>query len=430
MREAETKTAVFNTRQHTRFFNREKNFFIGRDSHFFTPNTGGSTVPQLKSEMVAPVEGEKLLAHTPPRTTQQTAPSPQAQRRPQSVDDCLKQKDGDLLPSQVGLVEQINRDVGLEEVLGKDRAVLENQIRQSHDARKFVCEAGVSAVLALYFNRDYKKRLHVARARKSLSLFPDYYTLTGFDKIKQTKELLEKKYRIHVERGNKAWSPRDIVLLAEALGKLTENEIPLIGDYHFIRWTNRCDQLTAQNPDYSCELSDYGTCGLHETDVIYRRYTITMYDCMGGEPDDEIKPGYNVQPGAETILHEIGHAMEFGRTRLAMEKAFDAKKAYARLKKQLEAATTTAEKASIEKKLKAAEKVKDDTEAELDKALDASPLKMFKKLIKGKKPLTAYATTNESEAFAEAYMLFKVAPDKLKKLNKALFNWFNQGGFL
>ena len=259
MREAETKTAVSNTRQHTLFFNREKNFSNGRDSHFFTPNTSGSTVPQLNPDTVDPVEGKKLFAPTPPQTTS----SPPVQKRSQSVDDCLKQKDGDLLPGRVGLVEQINRDVGLEGALGKDRAALESQIRQNYDARKFVCEAGVSAVLALYFNRDYKKRLDVARARKSFSLFPDYYSLIGFDKTKQTKEMLEKKYRIHIERGNKEWSPRDMVLLAEALGKLTENEIPLIGDYHFIRWTTRCDQLTALNPDFGCELSDYGTCGMN-----------------------------------------------------------------------------------------------------------------------------------------------------------------------
>jgi hypothetical protein len=34
------------------------------------------------------------------------------------------------------------------------------------------------------------------------------------------------------------------------------------------------------------------------------------------------------------------------------------------------------------------------------------------------------------EAFAEAFMIFKVAPEKLKKANKPLFKWFSNGGFI
>jgi hypothetical protein len=31
---------------------------------------------------------------------------------------------------------------------------------------------------------------------------------------------------------------------------------------------------------------------------------------------------------------------------------------------------------------------------------------------------------------AEAFMIFKVAPEKLRKANEPLFNWFSKGGFI
>ncbi len=415
------------------FFSRESNSLFARDYHFFTQKSNQTPALQPKLASSQPIAGKHILAHELTHTVQQKETAPGLQQSPQpnqKVEDCLTQKNGALLPGKVGVVEQINRDVGLEEILGKDRAALEAEIRQNKDARRFVCEAGISAMLALYYNRDYKKRIFVEKARKSLSIHPEYYSFTGSDKTKQTKEMLEKKYGIFIESGNKPWSPRDTVLLAEALGKLTEKEIPLISNYHFIRWTNRCHQLMKINPDYTCDLEDYGVCGLHEPEIVDRKYTITMYDCMGGDPDDEAEPGYQVRPGAETIVHEIGHAMEFGKKRLAIEKAFDAKKEYERIKKQSAAATTAAGKAAIAEKLIAAKKAKDEVEKAMDATLAGAPIEKFKKLIKRKKPLTPYSGKNDAEAFAEAYMLFKVAPEKLKKANKPLFNWFNQGGYL
>ena len=348
-----------------------------------------------------------------------------------SVEDCLKQKAGNLLPGKVGALEHINREVMLDEMLGKQRKALENEIRQNYDARKFVCEAGISAILALYYNRDYKNRLHVELARKNFSEHPEYYSLEGIDATKQTKGMLKKKYNIFIESGDKGWSPEDIGLLAEALGKLTEKEIPLISNYHFIRWTSRCNQLIAKNADYECEFpEDYNKCGLHETDVVDRKYTITMYDCMKDDGEDNTKQGYNVRTGADTIIHEIGHAMEFGNKRLALERATDTKKEYERIKRKYDAATTADAKRPIEQKLKAAQKKKDDADKELDKILAGSVIDQFKKLIKNKRPLTPYAATSATEAFAEAFMLFKVAPEKLKKLNKPLFKWFGKGGFI
>ena len=356
----------------------------------------------------------------------QRQPDPEADKA--SVDACLKQTK-DLLPGKVGVVEQINREAWLDEATGKERQNLEAQIRQEYDARKFVCEAGVPAMLALFYNRDYHNRLQVDRARESFTQHPDFYSSAGFDKLTKTKAFLQKKYRITIEPGDKAWNPEDIGLLAEALGKLTDSESGLIADYRFIRWTNKCNQLVAADPTYNCALEDYTTCGLHLAEVVHRDYTITMYDCYKSDPEETAKKGYNVQPGAETIVHEIGHAIEFARVRLALEKQGDAKREYQRLSKLADAAVGDA-KASLNRQLAAAKKALDDADKALSGAMSPSVLDQFTALTKGKRALTPYSKENVTEAFAEAFMLFKVAPDQLKKANKPLFDWFAKGGFM
>lgn len=376
--------------------------------------------------------GKHLLAHELTHTIQQGNAFHKLQRKPQteeSTENCARKNGGDLLPGNVGIVEQINRDAELRETLGDERTNLEEQIRKDYDARKFVCEAGVSAMLALYYNRDFKNRINVTTARKYLQFHADYYSFKGIYKTNKAKETLVKKYNIFIEKGNKDWKPEEIALLTEALGKLSDSEIPLIRNYHFVRWTDRCRHLEAKDPDYSCDLEDYRICGYHETDVKTRTYTITMYDCMGGGMDDLLNPDYNVDPGAEYIVHEIGHAMEFARLRLATEKFYDAKKEYERIKKQAEAVPATAGKPPVQPGLAEAEKAMKNADALLDKDLANAPVEEFKKLIKGKKPLTEYSKKNDTEAFAEAFMLYKVAPEKLQKLNKKLFEWFDKGGF-
>ena len=350
---------------------------------------------------------------------------PEADKK--KVEACLRQET-ELLP-KVGVVEHINREVALDEILGKERQKLEAEIRGNDDARRFVCEAGVGAMMALFYNRDYKNRLHVSRARESFSSHPELYSLASFDTATKTRAFLTKQYHIAIEAGDKEWSTEDIGLLAEALGKLTDPEIPLIGGYRFLRWTTKCNQLTAKDPKYSCELEDFTTCGLHLTDVITRDYTITMYDCYKSDPTETAKKGYHVQPGAENIVHEIGHAMEFGRTRVALEKQRDAKREYERLKKQAADATGSA-KAALTTQVEAAKKALDAADKAVAGSLSPSALDQFAKLTKGKKPLTPYSARGPTEAFAEAFMLFKVAPEKLKAANRDLFKWFKKGGFL
>lgn len=399
-------------------------------THTTRPVAAGHPLLHLQ-RTVGNARARGLIAQAPTQVAQRQ-PKPVRERDwTQVVEDCLKQTD-DLLPGGVGAVEHINREVVLNQLLGKERQAFEDQIWKLYDARKFVCEAGINAMIALFYTRDYHNRLRVQQAREGLASHPELYSLGAFDKAQATRESLAKTFHISIEPGDKEWSIEDIALLAEALGKLNDNERPLIGGYRFLRWTNRCNQLTAKDPTYQCVLEDYSVCGLHLPEVITRDYTITMYDCYKTDPAEFAKKGFKVkvQPGAENIVHEIGHAVEIGRLRLVLWKQRDAKREYERLKQQADAATGSAN-TSLTAQAAAAKKAFDVADQALNAELSrTSVLDEFLKLTKGKPPLTDYSAKGPEEAFADAFMLFKLDPDKLKKANKPLFDWFAGGGFL
>ena len=81
--------------------------------------------------------------------------------------ECLAQKD-EILPP-IGLVGGIGRDQTLIDALGSEYDPLKKQILGNPDARKFVCEAGVPAVLALWDMRTATGGLNVAAARAALA---------------------------------------------------------------------------------------------------------------------------------------------------------------------------------------------------------------------------------------------------------------------
>jgi hypothetical protein len=374
------------------------------------------------------------LVHTPAVQRQpKPAPDPDAVKDKEEADKakveaCLKQQT-ELLP-KVGTVAHIAREVQLDQMLGRTlRQPFEADVRADRDARKFVCEGGVGAMMALFFNRDYKNRLDVDRARAEFAKNPTVYSPAGWDTIKQTKDHLIKRFGITIEPGDKDWSPDDVGFLAQALGKLNDDEKPLIRGYHFIRWTTRCNQEIAKNPDYQCTdlVKDYGTCGLHEAEIASRRYTITMYDCFTSDPEEFGKLKADVPAGAATIVHEIGHAMEYGKLRLALEQWADATKKYKRLKEKADAATT--DKKSAVEQANQAKTEMDDADKVVKALTSTSVLDKFAALIKGKPALTPYSKTGLNEAFADAFMMFKVAPTKLEAANKKLFEWFTAGGF-
>jgi hypothetical protein len=312
---------------------------------------------------------------------------------------------------------------------GQVRQAFEKEIKDSYKAREFVCEAGVPAIMALFYNKDYKSRLDVDRARASLDAHPELYTNAAFDTAQHTKAALQRTFRITIEPGDKSWSNDDITLLAEALGRMSDQEKALIAGYRFLRWSNKCFHMQSKQKDYDCTLEDWATCGLHLPDVIRGDYTITLYDCYKTDPEEFKKKKFLGSAGAETIVHEIGHAMEYGRRRVAIETQRTAKREYERLSK-LAAKATGSAKQSLDKQAADAKGALDAADKGVSAALSASSLDQFEKLTKAKPLLTPYSAKNSTEAFAEAYMLFKVAPKKLEKANKKLFEWFTNGGFL
>jgi hypothetical protein len=392
------------------------------------PGLDASSVRQLQRSVgnrgMSRLLGSPLLQRQPdPRSDEEK--QERLEELKKQAEACARDKTR-LLP-KVGVVEHINRDVALDQILGKERSSFEKLILADNNAHEFVCEAGVGAVMALFYNKDYKNRLNVARAKAAFKAHPTFYTVDAFDTARETKAFLEKTYRISIERGDKAWSTDDIGLLAEALGRLTDRETPLIAGYKFLRWSNKCFQMTAKDSTYVCDLKDWSTCGFHLPEVITGEYTITMYDCYKTDPEEFEKKKLIGRPGAETIVHEIGHAMEFGKLRVAIEAEKAAKREYQRLTK-LAAKATGSEKASLEAKVAAAKTALDNAGKAIA-AASPSSVDQFVKLWKGKPPLPD-ATNGTTEAFAEAFVLFKLAPKRLRKANRPLYDWFKKGGFV
>ena len=166
-------------------------------------------------------------------------------------------------------------------------------------------------------------------------------------------------------------------------------------------------------------MEDFAEAGIHEVEIINRNYTITIYDVGLMKPDD-VKIAISDNP-ISTIVHEMGHAMEFGKIRLATEKYYDAKKMYE---------TEIAKPHKNESRIAELKVTMDNAQQEVDKAFSPNSLAMFKKLVQGKSPLTPYSKKNVMEAFADAFMLFKMDPKHLKRANKPLYEWFNNGGFI
>src|SRR5262249_25865746 len=84
---------------------------------------------------------------------------------------------------------------------------------------------------------------------------------------------------------------------------------------------------------------------------------------------------------------------------------------------------------AAQKKVDPLEKARDAAEQGFDRA-EKAPGEAFDKLVEGKDPLTEYSKEGSDEAFAEAFALYKVDPEGLKKANKKLYDWFVANGEL
>ncbi|MFT4016066.1 MAG: DUF4157 domain-containing protein [Agriterribacter sp.] len=234
--------------------------------------------------------------------------------------------------------------------------------------------------------------------------------------VPDLKNQLEANYKIKIEKGGKNWSDADLILLSEAFSMLTASETALIENYRFIR------------EKQSAVVDGDVICGLHSVDIIKRDYTIQIADACIKDPLGKEKTKFGIDYGVFNILHEIGHAIEYGRLRLATEEYYNAKNAFEKFQEQFDKASPDNQK-SMAKQLGLLKTTMNKAFDKLSNVLDKSTLDQFSKFIKGKRALTDYSKKNATEAFAEAFAIFKADPGKLEKTNKKLFDWFLNAGF-
>ncbi len=225
---------------------------------------------------------------------------------------------------------------------------------------------------------------------------------------------LEATYPVKIEKGEQSWSQKDLVLLSEALRMLSPKEISLITGYRLVR---------EKGVGFLTDKDKIGAA-LTTHDVIANDYEIEFWDsCFDGSADPEVKPISGVSPGVPCIVHEFGHVMGFERTKrisLALYNLEEFQKVYAK---------SSPEKQKLMKdKLNRLEAIynKEDALSKRKPSIETE----FEKLTRGKPALTEYSKTNEDEAFAEAFAIFKINPQLLKKKNLKLYQYFAREGFL
>lgn len=102
------------------------------------------------------------------------------------IKPCMADKKN-LLPGGVGLITHMMRESQLVTVLGNEQDFLEEQIRRNDKARRFVCEAGVPAMIALYDTRNSGVLLEVECARRALAFHRKHYL---YDALKKRRHEL------------------------------------------------------------------------------------------------------------------------------------------------------------------------------------------------------------------------------------------------
>jgi hypothetical protein len=134
--------------------------------------------------------GRRLLAHELTHTVQQSSAgiqssaitgvghsshaawrdaksAPVALQRKADPKACLAQKD-EILPP-IGAIATIDQELTLNDTLGTEYDPLKKQILANTEARQFVCDAGVPAILALWDKRTAAGELNVTAARMALA---------------------------------------------------------------------------------------------------------------------------------------------------------------------------------------------------------------------------------------------------------------------
>ena len=242
---------------------------------------------------------------------------------------------------------------------------------------------------------------------------------------RDTKDDLQKTFKITIKKGDKDWAESEITLLKAALGRLAGDEIAVVRDYQFIRWSSK--EARAKN-DTSYKDPGTSECALHEMDLANASYKISVYDACFADP--EARAGTDTKFGIDTgefhILHEIGHAMESAELRKTYEAYMAANKAYNDyIEKNKDKDVTKAMQAEADRLTKAEDAAK--------KAMDDATgraLAEFTELMKGLDAITPYGKTDSQESFAEMFAAFKANPEVVKKDYKQVYEWLVGKGFL
>ena len=247
-----------------------------------------------------------------------------------------------------------------------------------------------------------------------------------------SKDDLEKKYNIKIEKGDTGWSDKDIEDLSWALARLSKQEAALLKGYRFLRWRDRESRMEV-DPTY--EPKGEEEAGLHEPNEKKGIFKISMYDAAFTENSTMPSefPGQNQrgdQPiGRFNILHEVGHAMSTADKRMAVSSYGRAKPEYDQLLERHNSTNSATEQKALRAQLGQKEKEVDAFANRLTTS-NERVLDEFAKLTKDMKPVTPDATINTKEAFAETFAVYKLNPKGIEKENPRLAAWFKRQGYL
>lgn len=233
------------------------------------------------------------------------------------------------------------------------------------------------------------------------------------------------KYKITPQKGDKDWAESDIEDLKVVLTKLKPQEAKALEGYHFERWSTIESRKQKELGFKSDEDSSFGEeCGRTEPDFKNNTYKVAMYDLCFEKGQFTSRGSIDIPRSSWTIMHEIGHVMQHSEERRIWTEL-------QRLDAQanaLEVKFATGSQAD-KKKLEKINKRIDIKQKQLDAAMGRI-VTNFGKIVKGKPVLTPYSKHAPQDAFAEAFVIYKLDPNNLKQSDKELYNWFEKFGHL
>lgn len=270
-----------------------------------------------------------------------------------------------------------------------------------------------------------------------------------------TANSLKKKYGVHeFQNGDAHWTAQEFAIVDEALGLLSKRELAIVGDVPFVR-ERRSREKQSAAPGNVAGFYLPGEGRFASKIFIYDAFT-TNDGIIMGTADRQIGPG------TMALVHELGHALAsaaFRKKQNLKNKAMDKKRA---LKSDRDDAYDTYKSAEATyNRIKAdrsmsqedKNRVIEDLNAKIHQfnALDNAYKKLIHqenalirrqqktgkpaevelaKLLPTNKAVTLYGRTTPGEAFAEAYMLYKIDPAALLRISPKAHAYFESERYL